>query len=536
LSTGATTTTQFSFGPVANDALRDFHINDAYKRRVAWAWNDNSMVTDKTNNVLNLMVITGKIKKDGTLKLRKPVQLTNVQPPFTSNFDTAVAINRKNPKNIIVSYTLLNYNNLSSPVGATINTCRAISFDGGKTWPSPFDGITSQPYNGLTNIQPSGYATISADTTGVKSDKYGNIWYCANSVFDNVGNVIYQAYFIVSTDEGVTYEPVYTIPLPTQFPVGTSLADFPQYCFGGDGQGNYGLWFQTTFYNLLTGDAWPTVGFIPIFGPGQWGTLTSTPPIQYVRLAGLVNSFGEANLTASSDGRVWFQGVMPVSLGDNDSTVCPFNYVQPILTLFKSPGAIDENYAGAWDYATSNFVQDNTISPTPLAVISQPIGGFISGPQCILYDEKRQAIYALQAVRTPDNSQNMRIFFIISRDNTQTWSNSIDISTTIFGNRGFPSMALDEETGDLVFGWYDGRNDPTYKFVEYFGAIIKAKKLDKWVNNIPLSNPTYIVPSSAITTKQLSSKKVTTESDDKIVNIERLKRLKSRKFSIDGLK
>ena len=44
----------------------------------------------------------------------------------------------------------------------------------------------------------------------------------------------------------------------------------------------------------------------------------------------------------------------------------------------------------------------------------------------------------------------------------------IDISTTDFANRGFQSMALDSVTGNLVFGWYDGSNDPTFQSVQYF--------------------------------------------------------------------
>ena len=68
----------------------------------------------------------------------------------------------------------------------------------------------------------------------------------------------------------------------------------------------------------------------------------------------------------------------------------------------------------------------------------------------------------------PDYSQNMRIYFVISRDNGQTWSDPIDIATTDFANRGFQSMALDPVTGNLVFGWYDGRNDPTYQISSIF--------------------------------------------------------------------
>ena len=59
-------------------------------------------------------------------------------------------------------------------------------------------------------------------------------------------------------------------------------------------------------------------------------------------------------------------------------------------------------------------------------------------------------------------------------------------------------MALDPVTGDLVFGWYDGRNDPTFKSVQYFGAVITAKQLDKLVEKIPLSNPLYTLPSATV--------------------------------------
>ena len=43
-------------------------------------------------------------------------------------------------------------------------------------------------------------------------------------------------------------------------------------------------------------------------------------------------------------------------------------------------------------------------------------------------------------------------------------------------------MALDPVTGNLVFGWYDGRNDPTFKSMQYFGAIMPAAQLDALVN------------------------------------------------------
>ena len=68
-------------------------------------------------------------------------------------------------------------------------------------------------------------------------------------------------------------------------------------------------------------------------------------------------------------------------------------------------------------------------------------------------------------------------------------------------------MALDPKTGNLVFGWYDGRNDPTFQSVQYFGAVLPAKELDRLVEAIPLSNPLYNLGSAALAPSQVSSKR-----------------------------
>ena len=89
--------------------------------------------------------------------------------------------------------------------------------------------------------------------------------------------------------------------------------------------------------------------------------------------------------------------------------------------------------------------------------------------------------------------------------------------TTDFANRGYQSMALDPVTGNLIFGWYDGRNDPTFKSIQYFGAIITAKQLDKLVEKIPLSNPLYNLPSVAVPSAQAKPKAMVTETQKAII-------------------
>jgi hypothetical protein len=541
IGSGFTDTTQFTNG-AAGDGFRDLHINDAFNGTVVWAWTDNSTVADKTNGTMNLMVAVGTAEKNGNLIIGTPVQLTNF-PANVMAWDTSVAINRNDPNNIVVSYGILDNNNFLFPAA------RVVSFDGGKTWPAPYEYISfegtisgnvltvtsmftgtltpgldltigfgstslvpgtsivafgtgtggvgtyilnnsqiigdsffvaSPHLNGAIDIIPA-FAGGFGDNPGVKSDKFGNIWYLTTAFFDTLGNGVDPSSFYVSTDNGVTYQFVFDLP-PLLDPA-NQFYDYPQYCFGGDGLGNYGLYFQTSIVDLANDhDVLPNIGFIPITGLGAFGIPS------FISLFQFVNSAVQSDLTASADGRVWLHGIT--------FAVRNSSYISPSTLLFKSPGALDQNYAGAWDFAifkAANYY--SAIYGLPSGQIAQPVAGFFPfAAQSIIYDETRKALYAMVQFPTPDYSQNMRIVFSISRDNGQTWSNPIDVATTKFANRGFQSMALDTVTGNLVFGWYDGRNDPTFTSVQYFGAIVSAATLDCLVNQIPLSNPLYNIP------------------------------------------
>ena len=472
---GFTNTTQFTNPFAGFDGFRDSHVNDAFGT-VAWAWTSNANIPDKTNGILNVFVATGAVTPEGTLSINEPIQLSDLPEGFLA-WDTAVAINRFNPNNIVVSYGVINEAERLLPVPTTpiAFTYRAVSFDGGKTW----------PINGPTNIQPTGFQVPGVaggfgDNRGVASDKFGNIWYATTNLFDNLGNKTNQPTFWISPD-GNNYSVAYTAPAPA---AGFSY-DFPQFCFGYDNQNNYGLWFEADDIDNATGDLTQLVGFVPIIGPGQVGT--PTPP---VLLSSLVNTNGLSNVTAALDGRFWISGAPNLDDGPTEAS----SYISPGVVTFKSPGAIDQNYAGPWqtiiyNQANQQYGAGNTES--------QPVAGYINSVQTIIYDDARQALYNIIAAQFPDYSQNMRLYFIISRDNGQTWSSPIDIATTDFANRGFQSMALDPSTGNLLFGWYDGRNDATFQSVQYFGAVITAQELDALVAAIPLSNPVYTLGSAA---------------------------------------
>ena len=458
IDSGFTNVTEFpSSSPTGISALdtglRDLHVNDAFDGVAAWAWTSNGNIPDKTNGTLNVFVAIGSINGDGTLSIGNPIQLTDL-PAGVFAWETAVAINRTNPKNIVVSWSVFN---------APGTPSRAVSFDGGKTW----------PINGPTNIQPTGIPSGAGDNRGVAADKFGNIWYSTTNFVDNFGNYLDQPTFWISTDGGDTYSVAYTAPFVL------NTYDYPQYCFGGDGLGNYGLWFFVDYFSATGTGIWPMVGFLPITGLGSYGTCT---PVQ---LTGLINTSVFNIPTASADGRLWTQGAPSVQS----------SLTLPLGLLFKSPGSLTENYAGPWNLNILNYISafvkpNNQVSSM---YDDGADGGFV---QSIIYDENRQALYALLSAQNPDYSQNMNIYFFISRDNGQTWSDPLYITTTNFANRGFQSMALDTVTGNVVFGWYDGRNDSTYQSLQYFGAILPAAQLDAMVNRIPLSNPLYALPAA----------------------------------------
>jgi len=298
---------------------------------------------------------------------------------------------------------------------------------------------------------------------------------------DEAGNLINQPFFAMSSDGGITYQLVYTLPPPSTL----GHYDFPQYCFGGDGEGQYGLIFTTDFFPEGI-DGSPVVGFIPIFGLGSFGS-PSTP----IFLNQFNNNILVSSIAASRDGRIWWLGAERNRNRPNPGTIISTNRM-----LFKSPGSLNQNYAGPWDYAYLNLLNYFFSVSDEL---TEPSLGYISNsPQSNLYDDKRKALYNIISAQNPDFSQNMRFYFSISRDNGQTWSNPFNISNTNKGNRGFQSMALDKVKGDLYFGWYDGRNDPKNQSIEYFGAMIPAKELTQLVKKIPLSNPLYHLPPAGI--------------------------------------
>jgi hypothetical protein len=580
ISKGFINTTLFSdvLGPfTVNNGLRDSHVNDAFEHIAAWAWSDNSN-TDQTQSIINLRVAVAHVNKKGKTKYISNQFLTDL-PQGVIVWDTAIAINRNNPDIIVASYGIIDgifgvtapciavsfdggrtwpdpytYTSFNGSISGTTLTVTSVLFGAlevGQRLTTQFavppnSGIVpgteivafgtgtggigtytvnisqtvqetliqaSFPTNGPIPINIPFYFGFG-DNRGISCDKFGNFWYLTTNALDTSFNFINQPLLTLSTD-AINWTVVYTAPYLNDdgFPI---FYDYPQFCFGEDGFGNYGLWLvshaELGAFETGSVDEVPLIAFIPITGLGA--SNVGTPDQTFLQQ--FLNNASGANITASNDGRVW-------TLGDGEETsfYYPGTGIINMRGLFKSPGlgptgstgpAIADNWAGPWESKIVNSI-GTAIGGGTSGIIptnqynSQPIFGMFNSAQIIIYDDKRQALYAVVNGLFPYNSQNDRLQFYISRNNGQTWSNPVDVSNTDYANRGFQSMALDTVTGNLVFGWYDGRKnkDGTFTNLQYYMAVMNAKILDELVEKIPLSNPLYSIPAGGFNSAVVSS-------------------------------
>jgi hypothetical protein len=70
-------------------------------------------------------------------------------------------------------------------------------------------------------------------------------------------------------------------------------------------------------------------------------------------------------------------------------------------------------------------------------------------------------LYLLYTDENPDGSDNADVLLRYSPDNGGTWSAPARVnSDTGLGSQFLPRIAVDDDTGELGFSWYDTRNDP----------------------------------------------------------------------------
>ena len=400
-------------------------------------------------------------------------------------FDTSIAIQRTNKSNLVVAWNESNASEYSGIARAITST------NGGASW------------SALVNVDPTiVYPLLVNDCRGVIADQYGNFLYCIT-----IGNYAPSsgyytseiAFYANSTGGTGAWTSVYqTTVSSTYLGGGLFQFDFPQICLGtlSGKSSDYGLYFAADFgsYLALNTDVVPYLGFIPIFGLGQFGTasqITLTP-------LNLTNNVEHATLASRDDGTLYimYAKCLDNVFDSNGNTAS----VSPHILLIKPPGTIDPSTVqGPW--TVFQHVNDY-YKP----VNSWPYPGFpyfTLSIRSLVHDPKCHALYAIitnppswyeavgcakptqdkkcessQTIQKTD--QDFAIFLVLSVDGGVTWSKKHAISTTDHNNRGFVDAMLDPKSGALYLGWYDARNSRQSTQLQYFGARVPAKLLKRW--------------------------------------------------------
>ena len=69
----------------------------------------------------------------------------------------------------------------------------------------------------------------------------------------------------------------------------------------------------------------------------------------------------------------------------------PMSSITSMRLVFKSPGPIDSNYAGPWDFNIANYTDRSFCNQAPMVLIRTD--GYFNSVQTNIYDENRQALY-----------------------------------------------------------------------------------------------------------------------------------------------
>lgn len=362
------------------------------------------------------------------------------------------------------------------------NAAVAVSNNGGRTFGAPF---VIDPTLNFPN------ASVG-DCPGVQSDKFGNIWYMIN--VDQSG--FYTALnlrFYVSGDGGRTWhlyfqttDAVFDNNNPAN---STGTYDYPTFCFGNDGLGNYGIWFAAAFFTAESGyfNNDERLGFLPI--TGLYPAITPIPPANstdYYTTIGdnqpnLLNTIGLVTPAAKSDGTL-FLGYPP-SYSQTQQTV------GNIALAIKPPGGFDTPLLGPWTI-------DQLANQWSASVASYPYGlgrpYFPMTFKSMIVDDVRGAIYAIVCEQINFFSQNYNLFLMASIDDGVTWSGKYPLASTTSQNRGFQSATLNPADQCLYVGYYDARNkDPNppagtvpYSSLQFYGVQLTKSYLDNLVNSL----------------------------------------------------
>ena len=434
-----TNITQFTAYGIYN-GIRDFHVHDTYEDHIYWSWTGNPDQFDTSNNVMDLYLAKAKIGKSGKKKILWVKNLTSLPANYMA-WETSVAINRKNPSIISVSYGRVDH--ITHRLGPRV----IILHNYGENFISD------------TEVDP-GMLHVG-DIRGVLADTCGNFWYGTDVLDTSLGNYYPQTY--ISRDYGSTWNLV-TSALLTHDP--NINYDFPQIAFGPDGLGNHGLWVSINVQDLTN----PTPVVTLLLQFIDVNTLT-TQSLLLPTAVGLQDNVG---ITVRNDGAVFLYGVVATwaqsctALIVKKPGTLTLNNVQNAVTVYDNayfPTSAAPSYPIPNSWPSVDGANQAYYPPTTINNLF-----FVPNPKA----KCKQRMYAIINEVPFLYSQDHYLSALYSDDDGKTWSKKVKLTTTNKNNRGFSYFMYNQKHNKILSGLYDCRNDPNSFKMQFFGGELKV--------------------------------------------------------------
>jgi hypothetical protein len=338
-----------------------------------------------------------------------PLNIDVSQRPTSESEDT-VAVNPKNPKNVVI---------VSNIEGAAPGLFVGVSFDGGSTWARRIIGNNDNL--GDACCDPS-----------LAFDEYGNLFLV---YLYNVENTVPIA---LSTDGGLSFNLITNVVQPPKS-TGTKAS--------GDNRGLFHYVDQPTI-TAAKGEVWIVVNAgggmfatgAPVTGFGQVGPFfageaipgTSNCTYGDVTIGPAGQIMQTCALTQSGQGG----GTIRVSVDPDGLGPAGFG---------KAVSVVD-THVGGFDFIPPQ--PDRSIDSEP-GVVWDKTGGPHNGRAYLIYTLEQQ-----------NESNNTDVFVRYSDDGGATWSAGVRVNDDATKNSQFlAKIALDPTTGNLAVVWHDARLD-----------------------------------------------------------------------------
>jgi hypothetical protein len=441
----------------------DYYMNDIKRDlttgviRAAFVWSDNSDQGPLPRNSQNVWVRSAIVNPiNGQATYGSAVRVSNARN--NSQFaECAVAINPTNVNNLFTICNTKDRNFAPTAVGRFNGTGFA-SFDGGLTW-SP--GVAF----------PAADAIVDVSCT---FDNFGNLYVQAGAG----GLAIPFMEVRFSIDGGLTFSTTPVVNVSATDTANGGFIDFSKMSVGPDGSGISGrlaLWFcgDEAFFSVP--DIRPLVGYVPITGLGVFGSQVVIR--SFTTIPRTTNGIGLSEIYVNPvTGAVYF---VSKNVNDYQGPGNPLNE-ETISMWVNTAGTVNftnTSFSGRRDISISNAGINTGLNAitTVLTPWAPNRGTNTGGNRPLGYDALRNRLYYIFEDVRPATFNDTYIVMVYSENEGQSWSYEYILNDKRGVVTGFPSIAVEHNTGIIAASWYDPRNDPLrQESVDLYGVVFSA--------------------------------------------------------------